>query len=462
MSLRPVEATAIAKELERELQGAVVQQVASPTSTRLFLELRVPGRTATLLLCSDERFARISAVDKRPANPPTPPGWQSVLRRELVGTRLLDVESVEARRVIVLHLRSEDQTHALVLEYGDSPGIALTTEPGRILALSSPFREGFRHGATWTPPAEQPVTPQTLRTVSDHVELRLARGSEAFFATLEQVQWRKVELSPLEAKLKRLDRTRQKVLEEANRTAQAEQYKREGELLAQNLHRLSRGSPSVTLTRYTEAGEQAETIALDPKRSPKEEVEWRFHQYRRLLRGVEFAKKRLVQLEEERARLVTRLEALRTESAVMPIRGERASDETPLLPYKHYVGHREHPIWVGRGATHNDTLTFRVARPWHVWFHARGVPGAHVVVPLEKRATLNQELLLDAAHLALHHSDAKGEPRGEVSYVAVKYVRKAKGAAAGAVTYTQEKTLMLRVEPERLARLLGTERLERS
>jgi predicted ribosome quality control (RQC) complex YloA/Tae2 family protein len=87
------------------------------------------------------------------------------------------------------------------------------------------------------------------------------------------------------------------------------------------------------------------------------------------------------------------------------------------------------------------------------------VPGAHVVIPTEKQAQVSQELLLDAATLAAHHSDAKGEPRVEVSYVPVKFVHKTKGAAPGAVTYTREKTLLLRLEPERLQRLLTTEQV---
>jgi predicted ribosome quality control (RQC) complex YloA/Tae2 family protein len=109
---------------------------------------------------------------------------------------------------------------------------------------------------------------------------------------------------------------------------------------------------------------------------------------------------------------------------------------------------------VGRGATHNDALTFKVAKPHHLWLHARGVPGAHVVVPLEKKQTIDQETLLDAAHLAFHHSDARGERAGEVSYTPVRYVRKA--GAPGAVTFTRETTFWLKVEPDRLKRLLSS------
>ena len=85
------------------------------------------------------------------------------------------------------------------------------------------------------------------------------------------------------------------------------------------------------------------------------------------------------------------------------------------------------------------------------------MPGAHVVVRTEKGRAPDQETFLDAAHLALHFSDARGAPQAEIAATRAKYVRKAKGAAPGAVTYTQEKVTLLRVERARLERLLADE-----
>jgi predicted ribosome quality control (RQC) complex YloA/Tae2 family protein len=84
------------------------------------------------------------------------------------------------------------------------------------------------------------------------------------------------------------------------------------------------------------------------------------------------------------------------------------------------------------------------------------VAGAHVVVPLDKGASCPPDLLADAATLAAHFSDARGAAHCEVTYVERRYVRKARGAAPGAVTYDHEKVLALRLEPARLARLLAT------
>ena len=80
-----------------------------------------------------------------------------------------------------------------------------------------------------------------------------------------------------------------------------------------------------------------------------------------------------------------------------------------------------------------------------------------MIVRLEKGRGPDQDTLLDAAHLAVHFSDARGAAQADVAYTRAKYVRKPKGAAPGAVTYSQEKVLLLRTEHARIERLLAEE-----
>lgn len=462
MSLRVCELELLASEWNRELVGGVVQKVYAPTPSRLYFELRVPGRSALVHLCADASVARLSVTETRPPNPPEPPTWQHVLRRDLLGCKLRDAEVLPTRRTMLLHFERDGVPWTLVFELGPPAAIHFITRDARVVATSMPARPGIRLGGTWTPLDEQPLKTQPSRLLGDVVFCRLSHAAEALFGQLERAAWDKARRAPLEGKLKRLERTREKVKADAARTEHAQTYRREGELLAQNLWQLKRGEREVTLTAYLEDGStEAVKVPLDPKRSPKEEVDWRFHQYRRLLRGAQLAKTRLLALDAEEAQLrakLAELEVLTEESAPPSRPPPKAADgQAPSLPYREYLGHQGQRIWVGRGSAHNDALTFHVARPFHVWFHVRGLPGAHVVVPVEKNSQLSGEALLDAATLALYHSDAKHEPRAEVSYVPVKFVRKGRDAAPGAVTYTREKTILLRVEPERLKRLLASE-----
>ncbi|NOT32359.1 MAG: hypothetical protein HOP15_18085, partial [Planctomycetes bacterium] len=91
-----------------------------------------------------------------------------------------------------------------------------------------------------------------------------------------------------------------------------------------------------------------------------------------------------------------------------------------------------------------------------LWLHTANAPGSHVVLRLEKGAEPDGEELLDAAHLAAHFSPLRGEPRVDVHVARQKEVHKPRKAPAGLVTLSGGKLIRLRLEPERLARLLET------
>jgi predicted ribosome quality control (RQC) complex YloA/Tae2 family protein len=112
---------------------------------------------------------------------------------------------------------------------------------------------------------------------------------------------------------------------------------------------------------------------------------------------------------------------------------------------------------VGRGAAHNDQLTFQIARPHDLWLHAQGYPGAHVIVPLPKNQTCPGDVLADAAHLAAHFSDARDEAVVDVQYASRRYLRKPRGSAPGLVVVDREKIIAVRIDPGVLSALLASE-----
>jgi predicted ribosome quality control (RQC) complex YloA/Tae2 family protein len=464
MSLRPSEIAQVVAELDEGLRGAVLQKASMPSSQLAYLELRQPGRSTLLCLCAQRETRRISVAELRPPGSPQPPALQRLMRTQLVGFRLtrialenaevrLTFEKPEAKRLLALQLLGEGE---LVMLTDDGRAVATGTNrryqpaPGA-LDLSVPSRlspSSAEDGAVGDASAPFPRAPAAARLA---VLAPRAQDAEAR---------RRALLAPLKTRLARIKRTQAKVAQEADRGAAAEEHRRLGELLSQNLFRIHRGDRQVTLTEYTAEGPNEVEVVLDPSRAPKDEAERHFHQYRRLLRGTQKGLERLAQLEAERADVEAALEraAQLSEDELAQVdltvaRGEREA-RAQHRPFKEYRAVGGERIWVGRGGAENDALTFHVARPQDLWLHVRGVPGAHVVVPLEKNAEIPQELLIDAAHLALHHSDLHGEPKGEVSYVLAKFVRKQKGGAPGQVTYTREKTFVVRVEPARLERLL--------
>jgi predicted ribosome quality control (RQC) complex YloA/Tae2 family protein len=280
---------------------------------------------------------------------------------------------------------------------------------------------------------------------------------------------------PLRAAVARARRALGKLAEEAARVPAAEEDRRIADLLKQNLHALRRGQPRAELTEWTAEGPRPVAVALDPALTPQQNMERFYRRYRRIAESAAqvearaaAVRERLLQLEPLLAAVdatppgeLPRLEreARRLGAAPRPQAppGRRAR-EAERLPYRTFRALGGALVLVGRSAADNDALTVRVAKGNDVWLHARGHAGSHVVVRLPRgSAGPDQETLLDAAHLAAWFSDARGAPDVDVAWTRAKHVRKPRGAAPGAVTYSQDRTLLLRVEPARIERLLAAE-----
>jgi len=450
----------VARALEPELTGAVVQKVRAPWPERLELELRQPGRTVRLLLSVESGLGRLSVIEARALGTSDggPSPWLLRARKELTGRRLSSIRCTGIRQVR-LGFEKAGTVRSVVAALG-APGVLLLLGDGDAPMAAS-------HGPARAPaPAEAVAEGGPASRLGNARGLDAGRAAEALVAARESVVRREAlqrsRLQPIRTALQRLRRTRAKVEAEANRESAAEEHRRWGELLSRAVDQVPRGARSVRLTEWTEDGGREVEVPLEPTLAPRAQVERHFHQYRRLLRGSALARERLAVLDrniaeaegalaEAEASTEAELETSVPSVAAPPRRQRAAPAHRPYRTFRTAGGQ---PIWVGRAGEDNAALTFRVARPHHLWMHARGVPGAHVVVPLDRGADVGQETLLDAAHLALHFSRLAGESRGEVAWTRARLVKRVKGGAPGQVTYTGEKVLGVRVEPARLERLL--------
>jgi len=91
-------------------------------------------------------------------------------------------------------------------------------------------------------------------------------------------------------------------------------------------------------------------------------------------------------------------------------------------------------------------LTFRRAAPDDLWLHARGLPGAHLVVRTEGWP-VPESTVEWAAELAAYYSRGRDETQVPVDVVQRRHVHRLKGGRPGQVVYRHERTL--RVEPRR-------------
>jgi predicted ribosome quality control (RQC) complex YloA/Tae2 family protein len=493
MSLGAREIEAIVRELQ-PLVGARVDAVRVHAERALTLELHGAAGTVLLLVSAEPDVTRLHAAARRPPQPESPFAAQATLRRVLEGSRLAGLTVLPGERVVALDLARADGTHRLVAELTGRHGNLFLLGPDGVIRLSAGRNLSQRRelvvGQPDVPPAPPPAAASEAAARQDRRDAEAPRpeGAGPFpisaeverrYAALEEerllTDGRRRLREPLRGALARARRALERLGEEAARVPAAEADRRSADLLKQNLRLVKRGQREVVLTEWSEEGPREVIVALDPALSPQANMERHYRRYRRIVESAARVEARAAEMRGREARLRSLLDAVdaapldglpRLErearalaagpKLVAPSTGRRRRDE-PLPPYRTFRSLAGTPILVGRGAAENDELTLRVARGNDAWLHARGITGAHVVVRLDKGKAPDQETLLDAAHLAVHFSDARGEPVCDVAWTRARFVRKKKGSAPGAVTYSQERVIPLRMEPARVERLLSEE-----
>ena len=107
-------------------------------------------------------------------------------------------------------------------------------------------------------------------------------------------------------------------------------------------------------------------------------------------------------------------------------------------------------------SSRRDIAALDAARGSDLFFHLEGNPGSHVVLRTDgKGEDAPPESVLEAAERAVHFSKAKNATRAAVHVAPIKHVSKPRGAKAGLVYVTRGKTIQLRRDPTRLARVLS-------
>lgn len=482
MSLGAEEIAQVVAELQ-PLVGGTVQKIYAPTPRAAILELRVPGATHQLLVSAEPDETRLHRATARPPSPPVPLPIQNLLRAHLLPARLAAIEALPGERIVRLRFDTPRGARTLVGELtGRHGNLLLLGADDRVLGLAAPSPSTTRAllpGHPWTPPPPPPPRagpPPRARFGAGVGEgvFPISAAIEALYAPRSReralADRRREAARGIAAARKRVESALHKLEDEASRAARAEDLRRYGDLLKTVVGRVPRGADGVRVTEYTEAGAEEVFVPLRPELSAKANLERYYKDYRRMRTAQTRIAERRAQLHAQRERLqalAAALNAADTEATIDEVarqaaavgarpkrQGQKARDEA-RPPYRAFVSATGRPIWVGRGAKENDRLTFKVARGNDLWVHARGLPGAHVVVPVARGAAVDPETLLDACALAAHYSGAKGEAVAEIAHTQVRHVRKPKGSTPGAVLYVQEKVLPYRHDPARIERLLA-------
>ena len=255
----------------------------------------------------------------------------------------------------------------------------------------------------------------------------------------------------LEKNRKKLTKQEQELVATEN----AEEFRQKGELLTTFLHQVPNNQDQVELDNYYTS--EKITIVLDKALTPNQNAQRYFKKYQKLKEAV----KHLTGLIEETKETIQYLESVETAlsqanlTEITEIREEliqtgfirrrqREKIQKRKKPEKYLSTDGQTVILVGRNNLQNDELTFKMAKKEELWFHAKDIPGSHVVITGNLQPS--DEVKTDAAELAAYFSKARLSNLVQVDMIEVKKLNKSTGGKPGFVTYTGQKTL--RVTPD--------------
>lgn len=247
--------------------------------------------------------------------------------------------------------------------------------------------------------------------------------------------------------------------EELLATENAEEFRQKGELLTTFLHQVPNDQDQVELDNYY-TGEKI-IIALDKALTPNQNAQRYFKRYQKLKEAV----KHLTSLIEETRNTILYLESVETALAQASLteiaeireeliqtgfirRRQREKIQKRQKPEKYLATDGQTIILVGRNNLQNDELTFKMAKKDELWFHAKDIPGSHVVITGNLQPS--DEVKTDAAELAAYFSKARLSNLVQVDMIEVRKLNKPTGGKPGFVTYTGQKTLRVTPDEEKI------------
>ncbi len=292
----------------------------------------------------------------------------------------------------------------------------------------------------------------------------------------------------LQTHLERGRRKAELLQQELTKAEEAAQYRLQAELLLAHQHEVQQGQPNISLPNFyaesdADGNQPAVVIPLDPRFDAVGNANRLFNRYHKLRRATELVPTQIEQNTVELAtieQLLADLMLAETPAEVALVKAEvqtagymrgmprqqqkvqkaQKSQKAGKKGGKQVKGKPTPPgggvplhvqsregftLLIGKNSRQNEDVTFHQAAPNDLWLHARGVPGAHVIIKAAGRE-IPRGTIEQAASLAAYYSQARGSTSVPVDYTLQRHIRHMKGGGPGMVIYERERTIY--VEPK--------------
>ena len=283
---------------------------------------------------------------------------------------------------------------------------------------------------------------RSFDSISEVLEHYYAERETVTRIRQKSVDLRRIVQTALERNVKKYDLQ----LRQMKDTEKRDTYKIYGELLNTYGYNVAPGAKTLEAVNYYN-GEPV-VIPLDTTLTPQENAKKYFDKYGKMKRTYEALSELTVQVKEEISHLESVLAALDiamqeedlvqireelVESGYIRRRGGGKKIKITSKPF-HYVSSDGFHMYVGKNNLQNDELTFKFATGGDWWFHAKQMPGSHVILKTEG-AEVPDRAFEEAARLAAYYSRGREQDKVEIDYIQKKHVKKPAGAKPGFVVY---------------------------
>jgi predicted ribosome quality control (RQC) complex YloA/Tae2 family protein len=283
----------------------------------------------------------------------------------------------------------------------------------------------------------------------------LSAAAEEFYRQEQGVRAVDLARRALQATLERerslAERKRESLQRALAGASQADDYRQRGDLLLAYASTIPRGATQVTLDGVT--------IELDPRLGAVENARAYYRRYQKTKAALQEVPA-LLQETELRLRYLDELAALAEIAETVEAVRALQQEVRPASEGERPSGRRRHPrqppggvlrlqladgteVLVGRTARQNHEVTFELARPDDIWLHARGCPGAHVVLRSNSKE-VSPRLIREAAAIAAYYSANRASDRVTVDWTRRKFVRRLGTGTPGLVSYSGEQSVVVR------------------
>lgn len=259
----------------------------------------------------------------------------------------------------------------------------------------------------------------------------------------KSVDIRKIVQNNLERCYKKLDLQKNQLIDTEDR----EKYKIKGELINANMYQINEGDEKVIVLNYYNNKE--EEIKLDPTLTPSQNAQKYYEKYNKkkrtltaLTEQIKITKKELSHLESIKYSLdfadseedITEIRKELMDAGYIKYRKNKRKKVLSKSEPLHFISSDGFHIYVGKNNIQNEELALRFASSNDWWFHAKDIPGSHVIVKTEGKE-LPDKTFEEAANLAAFYSQGKESSKVSIDYTLKKNLKKPNGSAPGFVIY---------------------------